>query len=97
MLKKATKLTENNLQPGAIEPYISPNGKIHGYRYCCAGCGEQSFLNIKDSSGRGWSVTSSDATDIETLSLTPSIHHTAKLVEGCGWHGWLRNGTFESI
>lgn len=33
-----------------------------------------------------WNV---DGTDIENLSLTPSIFLKGK---GCGWHGWITNG-----
>lgn len=29
-------------------------------------------------------------TGIEDLTLTPSVH---LIGEGCGWHGWVRNGT----
>jgi len=57
-------------------------GENIGILMCCPGCGKKSGPKGK------WKV------DIQTESVTPSIHHDPAL-GGCGWHGYLTNGEFK--
>jgi len=50
----------------------------------CPGCGKECFLAERhDNNHPSWEI------DRATNTLSPSVNHN---VEGCGWHGWLRNG-----
>jgi len=59
---------------------------------CPCGCDSRCHINFDTAldgkpfdGGRGWKRTGDN---IETLTLQPSI----KRMDGCGWHGWIRNG-----
>lgn len=55
---------------------------------CCPGCGEAGGPR----EGAKWQCTQGSFADVTTLTLSPSI-----LCGGCcGWHGYLKAGTFES-
>ena len=54
---------------------------------CCPGCGEVGAAR----DGAKWRATSGSHDDVTTLTLEPSIQKSC-----CGWHGYLRNGVFES-
>lgn len=70
---------------------------------CPCGCGDRRYVpfeNPEDGLGplegknAKWTRT---GTDFETLTLQPSIKHVPhKLrdgtLDGCAWHGWIRNG-----
>jgi hypothetical protein len=58
-----------------------------GFLICCPGCGQLGGAR----QGHKWTVSGGSATDVTTLSLTPSIQKHC-----CGWHGYLRHGVFES-
>lgn len=73
--------------PGAYldrHPQNTPNE----WTLCCPGCGEAGGPR----QGATWTATSGSFDDVTTLTLSPSIHCTGC----CGWHGYLRNGIFES-
>lgn len=72
--------------PGAMIP-IQDDDHGLGHLICCPGCG--SLGSPKD--GAKWSVVSGSLQDVTTLTLQPSIARSC-----CGWHGYLRNGVFES-
>lgn len=57
------------------------------YLLCCPGCGETGSPRI----GAKWTATQGSFDDVTTLTLSPSIAKSC-----CGWHGFLRNGVFES-
>ncbi|GGO19566.1 DUF6527 family protein [Deinococcus humi] len=58
-----------------------------GHHYVCpCGCNRVYFAPHAVVSG---SVETGD------LTLTPSLFHNAPGC--CGWHGWLRDGVFESV
>lgn len=63
-----------------------------GIALACPGCGRPSYLPLADSASEGplWTRTPGP---LATITLTPSIHHTADL-GGCGWHGYLTAGSF---
>jgi hypothetical protein len=54
---------------------------------CCPGCGQVGAPR----DGAHWTATAGSFADVTTLTLSPSI-----LKSCCGWHGYLRNGVFES-
>lgn len=65
--------------------------------FACPGCGRSGAIRAahpKPPNGNGatWDITGGSLDDITTLTLTPSIN----CVGCCGWHGYLRNGVFES-
>lgn len=74
---------------GAIYP------KMQGYiGITCPGCGQCSAMRVgnpKPAESPSWQMSGS-LSDLSTLSLSPSIN----CVGCCGWHGYLRNGVFES-
>lgn len=71
--------------PGVMIPRADDHGIQH--LICCPGCGQVGAPR----DGARWTVTSGSLDDVTTLSLSPSI-----LKNCCGWHGYLRNGVFES-
>ena len=62
---------------------ISPTS----WQLCCPGCGE--LGSPRD--GQQWTATSGSFADVTTLTIAPSIAKSC-----CGWHGYLKNGVFES-
>ena len=58
-----------------------------GHIIACPGCGQ--FGSARE--GARWTVQSGSLDDVTTLTLSPSIQKSC-----CGWHGYLRNGVFES-
>lgn len=54
---------------------------------CCPGCGEMGSPR----NGARWTIEAGSFDDVSTLTLSPSIAKSC-----CGWHGYLRNGVFES-
>lgn len=81
----------DDTQPGDIEV----RGAGHdagGYAFACPGCGSRSWLAIgPDNPSPRWTVTEGDVARPDTVTLSPSIHHT-KDRGGCGWHGYLMRG-----
>lgn len=71
--------------PGAFISTVA--GKEDHWTLCCPGCGE--LGSPKD--GAKWTVTAGSWIDVTTMTLVPSIAKSC-----CGWHGYLRNGVFES-
>lgn len=95
---KATKLDDypdDVVAPGAC---FHPTGEGWGpntFLFSCPGC--QQFGGIQCASPKpekspSWDIVSGSLDDPTTLTLAPSIH----CVGCCGWHGFLRNGVFES-
>ena len=62
-------------------------GLPNNWVLCCPGCGAMGSPRRE----AAWTAPSGSFDDVTTLTLNPSI---AK--ECCGWHGYLRNGIFES-
>lgn len=54
---------------------------------CCPRCGQMGGNN----DGAKWRVVAGSFDDVTMLTLSPSI-----LKSCCGWHGYLRNGVFET-
>lgn len=66
-------------------------------QFACPGCGRCGAIpaaHPKPPNGNGatWDLVGGTLDDVTTLTLSPSIH----CVGCCGWHGYLRNGVFES-
>ena len=78
---------ENLFQPGEMRPVVNMQEQPVGYVLSCPGRGERLSLRT-DGPGPHWTATGD--LDAGSLTLTPSIHH----VQGCGWHGYLQDGTF---
>jgi len=80
-------------QPGDVE-VLAIDGVVWGYGFACAGGGSKSFLALNSENPEPrWRVTAGDAAQPSTVTLSPSIFHTAER-GGCGWHGYLTNGVF---
>lgn len=61
--------------------------------FACPGCGKiGSIVCTHPKSPNSWDIESGNLQDPATLTLSPSIH----CVGCCGWHGYLRNGEFQS-
>ncbi len=65
--------------------------------FACPGCGRSGAIRAAhpkppNGSGATWDITGGSLDDITTLTLSPSIN----CVGCCGWHGYLKNGVFES-
>lgn len=82
-------------------PYTGEN--VERLMFACPGCAGWGSIacgkpkptdGINDQVVKGptWEIVSGSLDDPETLTLSPSIH----CVGCCGWHGYLRNGVFES-
>ena len=80
-----------DVPPGSVE-VRAMGGRVYGYGYTCPGCGSRSWLAIgTEEPHPRWSVTAGDAARPDTVTLSPSIFHTAER-GGCGWHGYLTDG-----
>lgn len=89
------------LQPGEslhLEPGLARRlGDGDHLLFACPGCGRTGAIRAahpKPDNGNGatWDITGGSLDDVTTLTLNPSIN----CVGCCGWHGYLRNGVFES-
>lgn len=63
--------------------------------FACPGCGRMGAIRAthpKDVNGPSWDITAGSLLEPEALTLSPSIN----CVGCCGWHGYLKNGVFES-
>ncbi len=78
-------------EPGSVLRHRNESGLTSQFSFCCPGCGSLCAVGIRN--GRAdWQVTGGSEEDVTTLSLSPSILNYC-----CGWHGYLRNGVFESV
>lgn len=63
--------------------------------FACPGCGQWGSVRCdhpKPTENPSWDIVSGDPSDPATLTLSPSIN----CIGCCGWHGYLKNGVFES-
>lgn len=75
--------------PGTIQ-FTSDQGGRLTMLAKCPGCGEASALPLYPWEGRSrWQHWEFDG-NRERPTLSPSVHHA----DGCGWHGYLRNGVW---
>lgn len=104
------KRTCKAVQAAHDDPQLQPGGCEYGppglarrldqgdhLLFNCPGCGRAGAIRAahpKPDNGNGatWDITGGSLGDVTTLTLHPSIN----CVGCCGWHGWLRNGVFES-
>lgn len=80
--------------PGAVYVDRDQTYKDH-LLFACPGCGRMGSIRAtspKDVGGKSWDIVGGSLADPTTLTLAPSIH----CVGCCGWHGFLKSGTFES-
>lgn len=73
--------------PGDFQFYSGFIGMV----ICCPGCGSLSALPFRPHEPPSWGWNG----DRINPTLSPSVFHT-KEKGGCGWHGWLKNGQWES-
>lgn len=76
-------------QPGAFEFYVDhgDDGSVAGMIYCCpCGCGVTGALAFRPRPSPSWEWDGNR----HAPTLSPSVHHVGH------WHGWLRNGIWES-
>lgn len=79
--------------PGAVYIDRDETYKDH-LLFACPGCGRMGSIRaerVKPPSP-SWQIVAGELAAPESLTLAPSIH----CVGCCGWHGYLRNGVFES-
>lgn len=63
--------------------------------FVCSGCGQWGGVicgHLKPMQKPSWDIISGVPEDPTTLTLSPSIN----CIGCCGWHGYLKNGIFES-
>lgn len=78
-------------QPGAFEFYKSGDREYAGMIYCCpCGCGKTGALAFRPHPSPSWEWDG----NMEAPTLSPSVHD----ISGgkTHWHGYLRNGIWES-
>lgn len=100
--RTGVKVTLNAFEewPEFAEPGECAIFDVHDPERCvlhhaCPGCGRFGGIRVgftAKPSTPGWLLTGGDKTDPRTWTLSPSIN----CVGCCGWHGYLRNGVFES-
>lgn len=78
--------------PGAYKLGVDHAGQPHALIIRCPGCNELSELPLRPFGTREFWQMTGDPAEPATLSLSPSVHHA---VPACGWHGFLRNGSWE--
>lgn len=96
---KATRTNEawpegEHAEPGAVHIDTNRDYKDH-LLFACPGCGRMGSIRAtrpKNVGGQSWEIVAGELTEPESLTLAPSIH----CVGCCGWHGFLKNGVFES-
>lgn len=74
--------------PGVIFRNFEHLGRL---AFSCPGCGHVASVSVGDPKpphSPSWLMQG----PIDSLTLTPSIN----CINCCGWHGFLRNGVFES-
>ncbi len=81
--------SEKNRMCGPLGAFLDrdPPNTPDSWILCCPGCGEAGSPR----EGQHWQATQGSFGDVTTLTLAPSIAKSC-----CGWHGYLRNGVFES-
>jgi hypothetical protein len=68
---------------------------INKLSFACPGCGRWGGViagHPKPPVKPSWDIIGGKLSDPTTLTLSPSIH----CIGCCGWHGYLKNGVFES-
>jgi hypothetical protein len=99
---KASQFTGCHGEDGAEYPEYGTPGEACRYPampdhlvHACPGCGRMGAIKAdhpKPSPSPSWDIVAGSLDDVTTLTLSPSIH-----CKGCcGWHGYLKNGVFES-
>lgn len=92
-------------EPGDMVRTEKKDGSLYGFLVACPGCGKFGGIPVAADAPVKWTVRSGlsneagvvidygpgNLSDVTTLSLSPSI-----LKHCCGWHGFLKNGVFES-
>lgn len=83
-------------QPGDCQRREPYRGELsERLMFACPGCGQWGSIRVGDEKPDpppSWQIKAGSLADVTTLTLAPSIH----CVGCCGWHGYLRNGVFES-
>lgn len=93
--------------PGLMVPVTARVGARQehaGYILACPGCGlALSVTTNPRTTVRTDAASWQESGDLDagTLTLTPSLWHQGPqnraTANGCGWHGWLQDGVFNSV
>lgn len=74
--------------PGAFEFYREGDRYPAGMIYACpCGCGTRGSLAFRPHPSPSWEWDG----NLDAPTLSPSVHHVGH------WHGYLRNGVWESV
>ena len=63
---------------------------VQRVQFHCPGCGQVNGIFYGE---KGWKIEKGDPEDPASLTVSPSIH----CIGCCGWHGYLRDGVFQSV
>lgn len=80
---------------GAAERFVSTVAEADGVVFECPKCRNHAVCcyfvgKVPDDLPPGPGRWTPSGTGIEDLTLSPSVHLTGP---GCGWHGWVKNGS----
>ena len=85
-------------RPGAFY-YVTRHGKRVGMTHSCpCGCGTLGYLNFGENRKPRWTLTGpEDAPTFEpSVAMAASADDTNVRYDGCHWHGYLRDGLWNS-
>lgn len=69
--------------------YVADDGDKTGILFRCpCGCGDNLGVDFAGEPAPRWTWDGNEA--------RPTISPSIRRVGGCGWHGWLKGGVFES-
>lgn len=85
--RRCEDIDEVRSAAGAFEYYQDGERFPAGMIYCCpCGCGVTGALRFRPAASPSWEWDG----NLEKPTLSPSVHHVGH------WHGYLRNGVWES-
>lgn len=84
---KALRVDDTEFGAAGDFEFYTDGGRIAGIIYVCpCGCGKTGALGFRPQPSPSWEWDGNQ----ESPTLSPSVHHVGH------WHGWLRNGVWES-
>lgn len=87
----ARRVVTEPRERGEFKYFVHPSNPevIAGMAYVCpCGCGGKGTIRFDTVHDNGWAWDG----NVEKPTLSPSVKQVT-----CGWHGWLRNGRWDSV